>query len=528
LPLVLDGSARLYLGRYWHYEQVVADAIAARARGLAEGVDRVRLAAGLNRLFPAQVAGEVDWQRVAAAMAVLRPFCVISGGPGTGKTRTVTAILALLIDQARARGGLPRIGLAAPTGKAAARLTESIRAARADLLAAGALEAELAAAIPEDGVTLHRLLGTRPGRVAPRHGPDNPLHLDLLVVDEASMLDLPLAARLVSALPPGCRLIPLGDRDQLASVQAGSVLGDICGRGQEPAWSPDLLAALVEVGALPATGSGRQAPDPRASAGLGDGVALLRRSFRFRPGSGIHAVASAIQQGDGAGVAAALDAGHPDARRLDLDGDGLARFVGAFVVARHRAVLAAPDPAAALRAFGTFRLLCAVREGPLGLATLNRIAEQALAGAGVIRPEGGRYAGRPLMVTANDYALRLYNGDVGLLLPDPDAGGELRAWFETADGLRRLSPHRLPPVETLYAMTVHKSQGSEFNEVVLVLPPQDSRVVTRELIYTGVTRARWVLTLIAGTARLVQGVERRVQRSSGLYDALWSPGAATD
>ncbi len=555
-PLVLDGSDRLYLARYWHYEQLLARAVSDRAGQWAGDLDHGRLAAGLARLFGSLPESGVDWQRVAAALAVLKPFCVISGGPGTGKTRTVTAILALILEQA-GDGPRLRIGLAAPTGKAAARLTESIRTAKADLVGSGALDPAIAAAIPEDARTLHRLLGARPGRVAPRHHAGNPLHLDLLVVDEASMLDLPLAARLVDALPPGCRLILLGDRDQLASVQAGAVLGDICGRGREPRYSAALMERLGSLGAIGADageslgagedGAGTQlglALETRAR-GLGDsrladGIALLRKSWRFKAGSGIHALAAAIHKGDGRGALAVLESGKPDAERVEVparlaprEAEGLlADFVERFVVPGHRAVLEQTDPAAALAALGDYRLLCAVRDGAFGLANVNRIAEAALARAGLIRPEGERYPGRPLLVTANDPDLGLYNGDVGLLLADPAPGsgaglapgGELYAWFQTAEGLRRFSPHRLPPVETLFAMTVHKSQGSEFDRVALVLPRHDSRAVTRELIYTGVTRARRQITLVAPAERLVEGIARRVQRSSGLHDALWAEG----
>ncbi len=527
-PLVLDTAGRLYLGRYWAYEREVARLILARAGDWAAGVDRGLLAAGLARLFPATADGTIDWQRVAAAMVVLRPLCVISGGPGTGKTRTVTACLALLIEQARAAGRGLRIGLAAPTGKAAARLTESIRQATGELLAAEALDPDTAAAIPAAAATLHRLLGVTPGRTAPRHGPGNPLHLDLCVIDEASMLDLPLAARLLAALPAGCRLILIGDRGQLASVQAGAVLADLCGRQDGPRWSGALVAALAQVGALP-TAPGEPAPaldtamDP--TGGLADAIALLRHSYRFRADSGIGALARAISAGDGPGAVAAC-AAYPDARRLDLDPDldrsGLGTFIEQFMVGHYRRVLASADPGAALAALGTFRVLCAVNQGPAGLGALNRLTERALAAAGLIDPDAGPlYAGRPLLVTANDYDLRLYNGDLGILLPDPAAGGELAAWFVTAEGVRRCSPYRLPAVDTLFAMTVHKSQGSEFDAVALVLPTHDSRILTRELVYTAVTRARRSLTLVASAERLAAAVERPVRRSSGLYERLW-------
>lgn len=524
-PLVLDAADRLYLGRYWHYEHSLADGVLARARRFEAGVDLTRLRDGLERLFPPLPDGTIDWQRVAAALALLRPFCVISGGPGTGKTHTVTAILALAVEQGLGRGGLPRIALAAPTGKAAARLTESIRRAKAAFRASGSLTSGVAQIIPEEAQTLHRLLGTRPGRVLPRHGPGNPLHLDLLVLDEASMLDLPLASRLIAALPEHCRLLLIGDRDQLASVQAGSVLGDLCGPEREPRYSADLIANLESVtGVRLQQGSAVEGPRDPDEAYLGDSIALLRRSYRFGHQSAIRGLASAINRGDGAAALAVLETGEDDARRVEVDlgadPNALAELIAGFVVPRHRDVLQCADPSEALRRFGAYRVLCAVRAGPFGLRAINALAERALTGAGLIRPDAGRYGGRPLMVTANDYDLGLYNGDVGLLLPDPDTG-TLYAWFEGAEGPRRLSPQRLPPVETVFAMTVHKSQGSEFEEVTLVLPDQDSRVLTRELIYTAVTRARRRLVVVGSGQRLIAGVERRVERSSGLRDALW-------
>lgn len=564
-PLILDVAGRLYLGRYWQFEHDLTQALAARTGAWTPGIDRRRLAAGLDRLFATAssrqdtllppggggVGGEggegegsqdtTDWQRVAAAMAVLRPFAVISGGPGTGKTRTVTSILALLVEQhlgwdaqpaRRSKrpdaasqltlaldppplpGGPPalRIGLAAPTGKAAARLTESIRLAKSQL----PLAPEIAARIPEEALTLHRLLGFRPGRANPRHGPDDPLHLDLLVVDEASMVDLPLMARLFAALPARARLILLGDKDQLASVEAGMVLGDICGRGAETVYSPELAGVLADLAGPVQVAAARSGP------AIGDHLAVLRKSWRFDAGSGIGALARAVNAGEPEQALAVLaDPACDDVELIAPGPEVLAGLIAERIVPVYRKVLAAATPAEALSALESVRLLCAVREGQQGVIAVNRLIEEALAAAGLITRNGELYAGRPVMVIANDHAQRLYNGDVGLILPDPASGGALRAFFATAEGIRRILPSRLPPHETVYAMTVHKSQGSEFASVVLVLPEGESRVVTRELVYTGLTRAKQRVAILADAPRLRESILARVVRATGLHDALW-------
>jgi exodeoxyribonuclease V alpha subunit len=505
-PLILDQRQRLYLGRYWHFEQVLAQSLLLRAPVWAEGVDRDRLKEGLERLFAS--SDEPDWQRIAAALAVLRRFCVISGGPGTGKTRTVTSILALLLEQEQSTP--LRIGLAAPTGKAAMRLSESIRAAKAKLT----LSPEVASRIPEEAVTLHRLLGFRPGRANPRHGAEHPLHWDVLVVDEASMVDLPMMARLLQALPESTRLILLGDRDQLASVEAGMVLGDICGESAN-GYSVELCAALQQVAGVPLV------PAPQAPA-IADCLVMLRKSWRFGDASGIGALARAINAGDGDQALAVLDdPTRTDVLRLAPSSGQPARLIRDRLLPMFRQLLACQDPAEALAIFNRQRILCALREGPLGVLALNRQIEQMLEREGLIRCQGPFYAGRPVMVTVNDHAQQLYNGDIALLLPDAASDGQLRAFFETSEGVRRVLPSRLPHHETVYAMTVHKSQGSEFERVLMLLPDTQTRVVTRELIYTGVTRASQEVTLLADAQWLVAAIDNRVRRSSGLRERLW-------
>lgn len=499
-PLVLDDQGRLYLQKYFAFERAIVDDITARV-GAPCAVAEAALQAALAQCFAGREPG--DTQMLAAATAARHPFAVITGGPGTGKTTTVTRLLAVLLMLA---GDRPlRIALAAPTGKAAARLGDSIGKAVAELRRSG-LDEALLARIPAEASTLHRLLGWQPGNGF-RHHAGNPLPVDLLVIDEASMIDLSLMARLLAAVPRTARLVLLGDRDQLASVEAGNVLGDLCNHGDTA--TPD--------------------GDARADAApIARSIAVLTRSHRYPEHSGIGVLARATNAG-AVDAALATFGQHPDTTALRaVPASALATQV-ADEVTRHLAdYRRQPDPAAAIKAFDGFRFLCALRDGPFGVEAINRLAERALEQAGLIDVRQRHYAGRPLLITQNDYGVQLFNGDTGLVLPD--GNGVLRAFFRQGDDqtVRQVALNRLPAHETCYAMTVHKSQGSEFGQVVLVLPEVDSPVLTRELVYTGITRAKSAVTVWAQPARLATAIACQVRRSSGLRDALWGPAPPQD
>lgn len=449
-------------------------------------------------------------QKLAAATAAARPFAVISGGPGTGKTTTVAKLLAILVETGLQAGKAPAIRLVAPTGKAAARLTESIGSA----LQALDLPPEWVEAIPTEAGTLHRLLGVILGRSQFRHHAGNPLHLDLLVVDEASMVDLPMMARLLDALPSHARLILLGDKDQLASVEAGAVLGDIC--------------SFIEQGISPAQAdwlsrqTGYRLQGTPAGAPVRDSLCLLAKSWRFDQHSGIGQLARACNSGDATAVESVWGAGFADISLHPWVGEAFEALIAQGVAGYGsylKAARAGEAPAAVFKAFNSFQILCALRDGPFGVLGLNERLELALSRAGLIARDGDWYAGRPVMVVRNDHGVGLYNGDMGLCLPDET--GRLKVWFEQPDGtLRALLPSRLPPHETVYAMTIHKSQGSEFAHTVLVLPDSPSPLLTRELVYTGITRAKARLDLYGDRALLAQAVRKKTERYSGLAERL--------
>jgi len=474
-PVVLAGH-RVFLRRYWDYEQALARSILSRAR---------RNVATKNAAHT---------QEAAIEGALKNYFTVISGAPGTGKTTTVLRILQRFVQESGNKR--PRIALAAPTGKAAARLQELLRSLHQD----SAVDEKLKHSIPTKASTIHRLLGSKPDSVFFRHDSRNPLPLDLLVVDEASMVALPLMAKLFDALPENARAILLGDKDQLASVEPGAVLADMAG------------AALA----------------PKSQ--LRNALFILSKNYRFGNENAIYRLSSAVRVGnadEALGILAERDSAELGSSTLPSAAQ-LARQLEELVVEPYKGYLVEQDPLKALDQFARFRVLCALREGPFGVRQVNEAIEGILHRRNLIPDPSRLYPGMPLLITQNDYQAQLFNGDIGVILPDPRENDrhQLWAWFIGADNQpRRLSPGRLPDYELAYAMTVHKAQGSQFERVVLILPDRDSPVLSRELIYTGVTRASKRVDVWFTKPVLCAAIARQAIRRSGLHDALRGDGA---
>jgi len=477
-PLRLAGT-RLYLDRYWREEIRVAQDLRSRLSAPAVPIDPGRLDAGVARVFAHAAHGA---QARAARAGVTRRLAVVAGGPGTGKTTTVARMLALLHEQAGPP--LPLVALAAPTGKAASRLAEAVHDEAARLPVGEETRAALRAL---DAATLHRLLGRRPDSMSRfRHDRDNRLPHDVVIVDETSMVSLEMMARLLEAVRPDARLVLLGDPGQLTSIEAGAVLGDIAGTA------------------------------------TAEGIVVLDRVHRF--GGAIADLAVAVRGGDPDAVVEVLRRPHDDLAWVDADpaqDPGLAAVrepataAGAAVAEAARA----GDARGALAALGAFRLLCAHRRGPHGAASWAARVEDWVAGAvGGLGADRGWYAGHPLLVTANDYGLGLFNGDTGVVVAEDDG---LRAAFEHRGDIVAYRPDRLAAVDTVYAMTIHKAQGSQFDTAAVLLPPPSSRILTRELLYTAVTRATDRLVLVGAESAVRAAVTRPVLRASGLRERLW-------
>jgi exodeoxyribonuclease V alpha subunit len=506
-PLVLSGTL-LYLFRYWDYENRLVSQLLRRSEGIVSDFDVALAKATIERLF-AESPESVDRRKTAAAIALLKKFCLISGGPGTGKTSTVIRIAALLATLYT--GENYPIALAAPTGKAATRLEESIAA----LLPGLDCPPEVLSAIPRTASTVHALLKPVPDSPRFRHDADHPLACKAVIVDEASMLDLALMTRLFEAVPIDSRIILIGDRDQLASVEAGALLGDLFG-GDSPGYSAAMAAAIGSVmPEFPPAGDG--APSPA------DATVTLRTNFRFGNRSGIGLLSAAVNGGDVGAVTSILaDHAIPDCGwwvpRSYAD---LLDRLRPLVVDRAEACFASDDPGEVLSLLRGFGILCAVRNGPFGVEGINARVEGMLAAGGLVPTAGPLYRGKPIMVTRNDYTSGLFNGDVGVIMPDPEEGGDLTAFFPDRENrVKAIAPVRLPPFETAYAMTVHKAQGSEFAATLLILPQNPSPLVTRELLYTGITRARERCDLWCSEETLKSAVTTRVRRSSGLRAKL--------
>jgi exodeoxyribonuclease V alpha subunit len=561
-PLVLGGTAHaplLYLRRYAGYEKRVGQGLLQRAREPLAVPDSAARQ-WLDRFFvpSTEAPADTDWQKVACAVALRARLSVITGGPGTGKTYTAARLLALLL--ALHEGDSPlRVALAAPTGKAAARLKQSIDNALTslqDLVPEGSgLDLNTLIARMGPARTLHSLLGARPDTRQFRHHAANPLDVDVLIVDEASMVHLEMMDALLQALPSTSRLVLLGDKDQLASVEAGAVLGDLCRDAAAGRYSAD-TAQFVQ------TVTGQTLPAEYRSAGaapvLAQQTVMLRHSRRFK--GAIGQLALAVNRGDAdaaratlltsvgasprsrmpaegtspneSSVLLALQPSSPQAVcALALSTSGKPSYANYLRLTQEGPAVQGTETHAAwvrsvLKAFERFRILCAVHQGDWGTQGLNAAVQKALADADLLKVTGEWFAGRPVMVTRNDAQLGVFNGDVGVVLPNHE--GKLKVWFLDGEALRSVSVMRLAQVETAFVMTVHKSQGSEFEHTALVLPPGGAEVLSRELVYTGITRAREQFTLLEAEAGLLEAAMARPSvRASGLAQG-WSQDGSSD
>lgn len=513
-PMILDNANRLYFQRYWQYEQDIARFILSRLSVFqTERTHFNIIREKLQCQFPEMTSGKIFWPGIAAAAALIRKFLVITGSPGTGKTTTITKIMAFLLDVEKNA----HIALCAPTGKAAARLEDAVKKAKILLHCPETIKNR----IPDEAMTIHRLLGSIRHSPYFRFNEKNFLPFDLVVIDEASMVDLPLMAKLMTALAPDARLILLGDKDQLASVETGAVLGSICYPKCLNVFSRAFGWQLEEI-------CGKEIPSSDVASGIQDCIIELTHNYRFSEKSGIGLLSRAINQGDSRRVLELIEAHKlPDIRFFEISRpdelprllrDNILKYYGEYL---HAVASNSACAEAVFERFDAFRVLCAFRVGLWGSQRINAVVERLLAEASLIHPEFPYYEGRPIIIVQNDYRLQLFNGDIGIVLRDAADHHKIKVFFrDLKQGFRKIAPERLSRHETAWAMTVHKSQGSEFDCVTLILSDNDAPVLSRELLYTGITRARSFVDILAGKAVFLRTIQKQIHRQSGLTDAI--------
>ncbi|MCX7965814.1 MAG: exodeoxyribonuclease V subunit alpha [Syntrophorhabdaceae bacterium] len=480
-PIVLKDNM-LYFNRYWHYEKIFIEKILKKVKTKPGNFDRSLMESVINRLFSEIKRDEIDLQREAALNAIENNFLVISGGPGTGKTFTIAKILGLLAEIA---SNDLSVALATPTGKAAARLKGMIKDIKERINCSEHIKKK----IPEDVITIHRLLGSSYRTKKFKYNENNPLPYDVIIVDEASMVDLPLMSKLLEATRDQTKLILVGDKDQLSSVEPGSVFGDICD----------------------------------AIKNVAGAIVILKKNYRFGENSGIGRLSELVKQGEGLEALDLLKEGRfEDIRWRKMESPFyLKEMVEKYIIERYGSYINARDIDEAFKNFEAFHVLCALRHGPYGVISLNELIENILWEKKLIKTTKKRwYKGKPIMITTNDYALKLFNGDMGIAFEDPEDKDALRVFFKTEEGLRKVAPPRIADFETAYAITVHKSQGSEFDDVVFILSDMTSEIFTRELIYTAITRARRSIEIWGTEEIFLEAVQRRIERKSGIKKSL--------
>ena len=482
-PLILSHTGKLYFHRYWHYEKELLRAVIDRCSGPSRGGSVARSGDVGQSGFT--LTGE---QQRAVATAMRSPLTLITGGPGTGKTATIASLILYSLPDLE--DGESAIALAAPTGKAAQRIQQSLEKG---LMAMGVKRS-----LKIQATTVHRLLGYKPLSSQFKHDKENPFPFDLVIVDEASMLDLPLFAKLIQAVAPEARLVLLGDRHQLSSVEAGSIFGD-----------------LVEAG--------------RSYGPLHDRMIELRHNFRFAQDSHLNSLCQSVKMGEVERAARLVQVDNSEIHFMPLPAPrGLKSVLEKTLLDHYAQLHSEENPLAALRRLERRCLLSPVRKGPYGVEELNRSIESLLTQRYATQRQEGHYHGKPILITKNSYDLNLFNGDLGVILADPNQPDQLHAWFYSEDrsDVRRVSIPTLPTFESAYALTVHKSQGSEYQKVYLILPQEDAPILTRELLYTALSRSRNTVHIWANLPVLKSGVGRRTQRSSGIVDRLAALGLA--